>query len=119
LKQSAKQRRATSNDFAIPPQGGRRGKYPIPDRAHAIEALAKVDAEGTPEEKRKVHAAVRKRYPDLAVGQRPETDRSEAGRPDAGRSDAGRLGEQSSFPAGQAQLPGQRRESGRTPSNTF
>lgn len=79
MKQNAKQRRADSaKDFAIPPQGARRGRYPIPDQAHAVTALAKVEADGTPEEKRKVRAAVRKRYPDLPASQgdpRPETDR--------------------------------------------
>jgi hypothetical protein len=70
LKQSAKQRRAlSSNDFAIPPQGARRGKYPIQDQEHAIAALARVDVDGTSEEKRKVRAAVRKRYPNLPSSQ--------------------------------------------------
>jgi hypothetical protein len=97
LKQSAKQRRAlSSNDFAIPPQGARRGKYPIPDQEHAIAALARVDADGSSEEKRKVRAAVRKRYPNLASSQgdpRSDTGRASA-RDDAGRAstrdDAGR-----------------------------
>ena len=40
-------------------------KYPIHDRAHAINALARVQQFGTPEEKRKVIAAVCRRYPDL------------------------------------------------------
>lgn len=91
MKQNAKQRRAlSSNDFAIPPQSARRGRYPIPDQAHAVEALARVDADGTPEEKRKVHAAVRKRYPDLPSSHsdpRPDANRSDA-RSDANRVDA-------------------------------
>ena len=91
MKQNAKQRRAlSSNDFAIPPQGARRGRYPIPDQAHAVEALARVDADGTPEEKRKVHAAVRKRYPDLPSSHsdpRPDANRADA-RPDARQADA-------------------------------
>jgi hypothetical protein len=85
LKLNAKQRRAlSSNEFAIPPQGARRGRYPIPDQAHAIAALARVDADGTAEEKRKVRAAIRKRYPDLPSSQ--GDPHSDAGRSN-GRSD--------------------------------
>jgi hypothetical protein len=86
LKQNEKQRRgASAQDFAIPPQGARRGKYPIPDQARAVEALARVDAEGTAEEKRKVRAAIRKRYPNLPVSQgEPRFGQGEP-RPDASR----------------------------------
>lgn len=48
------------SDFALP---GRR--YPIQDRVHAANALARVAQYGTPEEKAKVQAAVFKRYPGL------------------------------------------------------
>jgi hypothetical protein len=120
LKQNGKQRRTpASNDFAIPPQGARRGRYPIQNQEQAVAALARVDAEGTAEEKRKVHSAVRKRYPNL----RPDADRSDGlGRPDSGHPDAGRVGERSSLPAGRApasQVPVPRIESGRTPSKAF
>lgn len=47
--------------FAIPSQR----KYPIPDKAHAVDALARVDANGTSQEKAQVRAAVRRRFPDL------------------------------------------------------
>jgi hypothetical protein len=98
LKLNAKQRRAlSSNDFAIPAQGARRGRYPIPDQAHAVAALARVDADGTPEERRKVRAAIRKRYPDLPSSQ--GDPRSDAGRADA-RSDERRADARSD--AGQA-----------------
>ena len=40
-------------------------RYPIHDRAHAANALARVSQHGTPEEKAKVKAAVCKKYPDL------------------------------------------------------
>ncbi len=46
--------------FALP---GRR--YPIHDISHARNALARVDANGTPDERRKVRAAVYRRYPQL------------------------------------------------------
>ncbi len=46
--------------FALP---GRR--YPIHDLAHARNALARVAANGTPQEKAAVRAAVYRRYPRL------------------------------------------------------
>ena len=47
--------------FALP---GKR-KYPIPDKAHARNALARVAQNGSPAEKKKVRAAVVKRFPSL------------------------------------------------------
>jgi hypothetical protein len=49
------------SEFAIPEER----KYPIHDRAHGANALARVAQHGTPEERRKVKAAVCKRYPDF------------------------------------------------------
>lgn len=49
------------SSFAIPEER----KYPIHDKAHARNALARVAAYGTPEEKRRVRAAVARRYPDI------------------------------------------------------
>lgn len=54
-------KRLSARDFAIPD----RRAYPIQDEAHARNALARVAAYGTPEEKRQVYAAVKKRYPGL------------------------------------------------------
>lgn len=42
-------------------------KYPIHDKAHAKNALARVSANGTSAEKAKVKAAVKKRYPGVEV----------------------------------------------------
>lgn len=50
------------SDFALP--GGR---YPIPDRSHAQNALARVSQNGTPEEKAAVRVKVRARFKDMAV----------------------------------------------------
>ena len=47
-------------NFALP--GGR---YPIHDAAHARNALSRVAQNGTPEEKKKVKAAVHKKYPGI------------------------------------------------------
>ena len=60
LKASTRKRmKATS--FALPGQK----KYPIPDKTHARLALAMVAAHGTTAEKRKVRAAVRKKFPSI------------------------------------------------------
>ncbi len=47
--------------FALPDQR----KYPIPDLAHARNALARVAQNGTAQEQKTVRAAVEKRYPSL------------------------------------------------------
>lgn len=52
-------------NFAIPEKAPGPGSYPIHDLAHARNALARVSAEGTPEEKRRVRAAVYAKYPQL------------------------------------------------------
>jgi hypothetical protein len=49
--------------FAIPPD-----RYPIHDEAHARNALARVSQHGSPEEKAKVRAAVKRRYPHIIKG---------------------------------------------------
>lgn len=41
-------------------------KYPIEDKAHARNALARVSQHGTPAQKAKVRSAVRKKYPSIA-----------------------------------------------------
>lgn len=47
-------------DFALPGD-----RYPIEDKNHARNALARVSQHGTPEEKKKVRAKVHKKYPDI------------------------------------------------------
>jgi len=53
-----------SSNFAIPSKR----KYPIHDKAHARNALARVSQHGTSEEKKKVRAAVYRKYPSLKKG---------------------------------------------------
>jgi hypothetical protein len=50
-----------SSVFAIPEERA----YPIHNAAHARNALARVSAFGTPSEKRRVCAAVARRYPEI------------------------------------------------------
>jgi len=49
------------SSYAIPSKR----KYPIPDKAHARNALARVSAHGTKAQKKAVRAAVTKRFPSL------------------------------------------------------
>ena len=39
--------------------------YPIPDKSHARNALARVSQHGSPAEKKKVRAAVNRKYPSI------------------------------------------------------
>jgi len=54
-------KKLSKNSFALP---GKR-KYPIPDKAHARNALARVAQHGTPAEQKKVRAAVKRRFPSI------------------------------------------------------
>ena len=51
----------SKSQFALP---GKRA-YPIPDKAHARNALARVAQFGTPAQKKQVRAAVRKKFPSI------------------------------------------------------
>lgn len=53
-------KRLKKSSFALP---GRR--YPIHDRAHARSALSRVAQHGSASEKRRVRAAVHRRYPSM------------------------------------------------------
>ena len=59
-----------SSSFALPgqgsgPGGAGPGSYPIPDKSHARDALARVSQHGTPAQKAQVRAAVLARYPEM------------------------------------------------------
>jgi hypothetical protein len=56
-------KRLKSSSFAL---RGKR-KYPIHDKVHARNALARVSAHGTTAEKKTVRAAVRRRFPSIKV----------------------------------------------------
>lgn len=58
---AAKRKRLAAGSFAEP---GKR-KYPIPDKAHARNALARVAANGSTAEKKQVRAAVKRKYPSI------------------------------------------------------
>lgn len=57
---------APKGSYALPGGGpGGSDAYPIDSKGQAVSALARVAANGTPAEKAKVRAAVRRQYPDL------------------------------------------------------
>lgn len=54
------------SEFALPSKReGGKGGYPIPDKSHARNALARVSQHGTPSEKAKVRAAVHRKFPSI------------------------------------------------------
>lgn len=61
---TTKKRKSLSDEsFAIPEER----KYPIYDEEHARNALARVAQFGTEEEKKRVRAAVKKKYPSISI----------------------------------------------------
>jgi hypothetical protein len=69
-KKPAPNTKAPAGSYALP-GGGPKGAdaYPINSRARGANALARVEQNGTPEEKAKVRGAVKRKYPDLPSSQ--------------------------------------------------
>ncbi len=63
---SVQRKRLPDSSFAI---DGKQRRYPINDKSHARNALARVSQHGTPSEKSRVRAAVRKKYPSIEISQ--------------------------------------------------
>jgi len=69
-KKPAPSTQAPAGSYALPGGGpGGADAYPVDTKGRAVSALARVEANGTPAEKRQVRAAVRKAYPDLPSSQ--------------------------------------------------
>lgn len=69
---ASERKRLPSGDFALPgkgegPSGKGSGSYPIEDEGHAKSALSRVAQHGSPEEKAKVRAKVKRKYPGMKV----------------------------------------------------
>lgn len=62
---SKQRKRLGKKQFAIPGRRPDSGSYPIPDASHARNALARVSQYGTPAEKKRVRAAVHKKFPHI------------------------------------------------------
>lgn len=57
-------------EFALPPSpkakaSGEKGSYPIPDKAHARNALARVAQHGSAEQQAEVRRKVHEKYPEM------------------------------------------------------
>ncbi len=63
---SRRRKKLPKSAFAYPSQR----KYPIHDRSHARNALSRAAQKGTMGSYAHVAAAVRRRYPDMAVGKK-------------------------------------------------
>lgn len=61
LSTTKNRKKLSKKSFALP---GKR-KYPIPDKAHARNALARVAQHGTKDEQKKVRAAVHRKFPGI------------------------------------------------------
>jgi hypothetical protein len=67
---AAARKKIPKSQFALPgkgkgPEGKGAGSYPIPDRSHAANALARVAQHGSSAEKAKVRAKVHAKYPTM------------------------------------------------------
>lgn len=62
---TAARKKLPKKEFAIPSKAPASGSYPIEDKAHARNALARVSQHGTPAEKAAVRAKVHAKYPDI------------------------------------------------------
>ena len=65
---SGQRKKLSKSSFAIPSKAPGSGSYPIPDASHARNALSRVSANGTPTEKARVRAAVRRKFPNIGKG---------------------------------------------------
>jgi hypothetical protein len=66
-------KKMSSKSFALPSKRNKgKGGYPIPDKSHARNALSRVSAYGSPSEKKKVRAAVHRKFPTIGKGIKTE-----------------------------------------------
>jgi len=62
---SQQRRNLPKKSFVFPSRAPASGSYPIPDRSHAANALARVSQHGSSSEKAAVRAKVHSKYPDM------------------------------------------------------
>jgi len=72
-----KRKKLSKKSFVFPSRKNKRnpagrGAYPIPDKAHARNALARVAAFGTPAEQAAVRAKVHAKFPGIGKGKNKE-----------------------------------------------
>lgn len=59
---SSDRKNLSKSQFAVPSKAPGSGSYPIPDKSHAQNALARVSQYGSPAEKAKVQSAIQKKF---------------------------------------------------------
>lgn len=74
---AAARKRIPKSSFAVPSKAPKSGSYPIPDRSHAVNALAR--ASGKPVEGQ-VRAAVKRKFPDLGGAKKTTVKKKPAAR---------------------------------------
>jgi hypothetical protein len=68
---AAQRKKLPARSFAVPSKAGTPagkaagGSYPIPDAAHARNALSRVSQHGSSAEKAQVRAAVKRKFPNI------------------------------------------------------
>lgn len=67
---AAKRQSMSKSEFALPgkgdgPKGAGSGSYPIPDKSHARNALARVSQHGSTEQKAAVRRKVHEKFPEI------------------------------------------------------
>jgi hypothetical protein len=62
---AAARKKLPSSSFAVPSKKPGSGSYPIPDKSHARNALARVSQHGSSAEKAEVRAKVKSKYPGI------------------------------------------------------
>ena len=62
---AAARKKIPKSEFAVPSKAPGAGSYPIPDKSHAQNALARSSQFGSPEVKARVRAKVARKYPGM------------------------------------------------------
>lgn len=80
-----KRKKMKKSEFAIPSEKSKKnpagkGGYPIPDKAHARNALSRVSQFGTAAEKKAVRAKVKAKFPDIGQNKGSKKKKSSKGR---------------------------------------
>jgi hypothetical protein len=65
---TAQRKKIPKSSFAIPSKKPGSGSYPIPDKSHARNALARVAQHGSSSEKARVRAKVHAKFPGIGKG---------------------------------------------------
>jgi hypothetical protein len=110
IKMSAEAREELpKKDFAVPGKE----KYPIPDLAHARNALARVSQHGTPAEREMVRRKVYAKYPELKENFEEEHGESPTSKENVKKEEQGNIGKEGALlKTAACATPGEKKRSG-------